>query len=224
MFVGHLAVAFAGKKVSHATPLVWFVAATTFIDLLWPLLLLLGIEVVSVDPGNSAFTPLRFDSYPWSHSLLTVVGWGLVFGAFARWRGVSRQGAVLAGALVVSHWVLDLLTHVPDLPLWPGAATAYGFGLWQSIPASFLVETSMWIAGLALFLSARRPRGAQGHLALWSFVGVSTVLWATGPFSPPPPSAGAVAWFSLIGWTVIPWSIWIERTSEPRARVVTAPG
>ena len=74
----------------------------------------------------------------------------------------------------------------------------------------------MWIAGLALFLRVRRPRGAQGRLALWSFVLVSTSLWAVSPFTPPPPSAQAVAWFSLFGWSIVPWAWWIERTSDTR--------
>jgi hypothetical protein len=217
VFVGHLSVAFAAKKVSHATSLVWFVVAANFIDLLWPLFLLLGIERVSVVPGISAFTPLRFDAYPWSHSLLMVVVWGVALGAFARWRGVSPTGARLVGALVVSHWVLDFVTHVPDLTLWPGATTGYGLALWNSIPASFAVETTMWVAGLGIFLSLRRPRGVQGQVALWSFVLVSTLLWASGPFSPPPPTPEAIAWFGLFGWIIVPWAWWIERTSEPRA-------
>lgn len=221
MFVGHLAVAFASKKVSHTTSLVWFVVAANFIDLLWPLFLLLGIERVSVAPGISAFTPLRFDAYPWSHSLLVVAGWGLLLGALARWRGVPRPAAVLVGLLVVSHWVLDWASHIPDLPLWPGSAT-YGLGLWNSIPATFAVEVTMWAAGLALFLSVRRPRGVQGHAALWSFVLVSTLLWASGPFSPPPPDAQAIAWFGLFGWSIVPWAWWIERTSEPRRGTVAS--
>ncbi len=217
MFVGHLAVAFASKKVSHATSLVWFVVAANFIDLLWPVFLLLGIEQVSVVPGHTAFTPLRFDSYPWSHSLLMVVIWGVALGGFARWRGVSANGAKLVGALVVSHWVLDLLTHAPDLTLWPGATTGYGLQLWNSIPGTFAVETLLWAVGLGIFLSVRRMRGVQGQVALWSFVIVSTVLWASGPFSPPPPTPEAIAWFGMFGWIIVPWAWWIERTSEPRA-------
>jgi membrane-bound metal-dependent hydrolase YbcI (DUF457 family) len=216
MFVGHLAAAFAGTAVSRRTSLTWFVAAVTLVDLIWPLLLMAGVERVRIDPGNTAFTPLAFESYPWTHSLLMGVVWGLLLAAVARASGVTSAAAGLIAALVVSHWVLDFVTHRPDLPLWPWPDGVYGLGLWNSIAGTFAVEGLMWAAALVIFLRARRPRGARGHVALWSFVLVCTVLWASGPFSPPPPSEGALIAFTLLAWTVIPWAWWIERTSAPR--------
>lgn len=216
MFVGHLAVALSGKKVSPATSLVWFVLAANLVDLIWPFFLLAGIERVRIEPGNTAFTPLAFESYPWTHSLLMGVAWAAALAALARWRGVSRTGAWVAGALVVSHWLLDFVTHRPDLPIWPWPNGTYGLGLWHSIPATFAVEGVLWVAGIAIFLRALRPRGTKAHLALWSFVLVSTVLWATGPFGPPPPDEPSLALFALLGWTIVPWAWWIERTWEPR--------
>jgi hypothetical protein len=112
--------------------------------------------------------------------------------------------------------VLDFVSHRPDLPLTPWSDGRYGLGLWQSIPATFAVEGLIWLAALAIFLRVRRPLGAQGQLALWSFVLVSTLLWAFTPFSPPPPSEQAVAYFSIFGWIIVPWAWWIERTSEAR--------
>jgi membrane-bound metal-dependent hydrolase YbcI (DUF457 family) len=217
MFVGHLALSLAARRTDRATPLVWYVAAANLIDLIWPLLLLAGVERVRIEPGNTAFTPLAFEHYPWTHSLLMVVVWAIAFGAFARWRGVATGQAKLIAALVLSHWVLDAITHAPDLPLWPGSTTMIGFGLWNSIPASFAVESALWISGLALFLGARRPRGIQGNVALWSFVAVCTLMWAASPYSPPPPDERSLAYFGLFGWIIIPWAIWIERTSEQRA-------
>jgi hypothetical protein len=216
MFVGHLAVAMTGKTASRGTPLVWFVAAANLVDLIWPLLLLAGVERVRIDPGNTAFTPLAFESYPWTHSLLMGAAWGIALAALSRQFGVTPAAARIVAALVVSHWVLDFISHGPDLPLVPWSDTRYGLGLWQSIPATFAVESLMWIVGLALFLRGRRPLGIQGQVALWSFVLVSTALWAFSPFSPPPPSEQAVAWFSLFGWSILPWAVWIERTSAPR--------
>jgi len=218
MFVGHIAVALAAKEASRDTSLVWFIAAANFIDLLWPLLLIAGLETVKIDPGNTFFTPLAFISYPWSHSLAMVVVWGVALAAVARWRGVSVTGAKLVGALVVSHWVLDYITHRPDLPLWPGDSGRYGLGLWNSISYTYLVEGALLLTGIVLFLGARRLVGAQGKLAFWSFIGVSTVMWATGPNSPPPPDERSLAWFALIGWIVLPWAWWIERTTELRPR------
>ncbi len=211
MFVGHIGAAFAGKRLSPSTSLVWFVAAANFVDLLWPIFLLLGIETVRVAPGDTAFTGLAFESYPWSHSLLMVVVWGVALGALARWRGVDKRGSMIVGALVVSHWVLDFVTHRPDLPLWPGQETGYGLGLWNSMVGTYAVEIVLWAVGIALFLRVRR-----GGVAFWSFVVVSTLMWATSPFAPPPPDASAIAWFGIFGWIIILWAWWIERTSEAR--------
>lgn len=216
MFVGHLAAAFTGRTAARGTSLVWFVAAANLVDLIWPLLLVAGIERVRIDPGNTAFTPLAFESYPWTHSLLMGVVWAIALAALSRQFGAPSSAARLIGALVVSHWVLDFVSHRPDLPLLPWSDGRYGLCLWQSIPATFAIEGLMWIAGLALFLRVRRPLGVQGQLALWSFVLVSTFLWAFSPFSPPPPSEQAVAYFSLFGWIIVPWAVWIERTSEAR--------
>jgi hypothetical protein len=75
MFVGHLAVAFGVKSMTPRIPLGWLVAASFGLDLLWPVFLLVGIENVRIDPGNTALTPLAFDNYPWSHSLAMVLVW-----------------------------------------------------------------------------------------------------------------------------------------------------
>ena len=117
MFVGHLAAAFTAERIEPKVPLGAGVAAAFGLDLLWPLLLLLGLETVHVDPGNTAFTQLDFASYPWSHSLLLTLVWGGVATMAGRaLLGDLRRGLVI-GALVSSHWVLDFVTHRPDLPL-----------------------------------------------------------------------------------------------------------
>lgn len=211
MFVGHLALALAGKRAAPTVSLGWLMAAVTALDLVWPLLLLAGVEHVRVVPGATAFTPLVFDSYPWSHSLLTACGWGLALAALARWRGIARPAAYIIGALVVSHWVLDYITHAPDLPLWPGRSPRFGLGLWNSIPGTLLVEGAMWVAGIALYLRHRDATRWIGPLALWSLVLISTAMWASSPWSPPPTDPRSLAWFALIGWIVVPWANWADR-------------
>lgn len=218
MFVGHIAVALAAKEASRDTSLVWFVLAGNLVDLLWPILLLAGLETVKIDPGNTFFTPLAFISYPWTHSLAMGVAWGVALGAIARWRGVSAKGAKIVGALVVSHWVLDFITHRPDLTLWPGDTGRYGLGLWNSVSGTFLVEGALWLTGIVLFLGVRRPRGWHGRAAFWSFILFNTVMWMTSPYFPPPPDERALAWFALLGWSILPWAWWIERTSELRPK------
>jgi len=212
MFVGHLAVALVGKQASQKTSLGWFVAAATMADLLWPIFLLAGVEHVRLQPGATAFTPAVFESYPWSHSLLMLVLWGLALAGLARWRGVETRATWLIALLAVSHWVLDVVTHAPDMPLWPGNSPKFGLALWNSIPATLVIEGALWIACLTLYLRARRPRNWVAALAFWSLVVVTTLLWAMGPWSPPPPSLRALAWVALVGgWITVPWAAWADR-------------
>ena len=204
MFVGHIAVALAAKRAAPKANVGWLVAGVTALDLLWPVFLIAGIERVRIAPGATAFTPLVFESYPWSHSLVMSVVWGCALAGLARWRGVPSASALLV-ALVASHWLLDFITHAPDMPLWPGSSPRFGLGLWNSIPWTFIVEGAMWAAGIVLYLRARPPMNGTSRVAFWSFVIVTTAIWASGPWSPPPPSADALGWFALIGWLVIPW-------------------
>ena len=210
IFVGHLALALGAKKVEPRVPLGASVAAAFGLDLLWPILLLLGVESVRVNPGDTAFTSLAFDSYPWSHSLLVVTGWaclGVIVGRslFGSW----RTGAML-GALVLSHWILDFITHRPDLPLWP-TGPLVGLGLWDSIPGTILVEGGLLVAGLWLYVGTTSAHDRVGHWSLVALVGLTGLIWVTQPWAAVPPAANAVAWGALILWLLPPWAVWIER-------------
>jgi membrane-bound metal-dependent hydrolase YbcI (DUF457 family) len=212
VFVGHLAVALAAKARAPQISLGYWVAAAIALDLLWPIFLFLGIEQVSITPGATAFTPLVFDSYPWSHSLLMAVVWGIIAAAFARWRGQSLGVAVLLALVVVSHWVLDYVSHAPDMPLWPGASPRYGLGLWRSVPATLLIEGLMFTGAVALYARRTRATDRTGHIAFWSFILISAATWASGPWSPPPPSTQALMGFGLIAtWVLVVWAAWADR-------------
>lgn len=217
MFVGHLGVALIGTRLDPSLSLGWFVGAAMALDLLWPVLLLASLERVRVEPGAMAFTPLVFESYPWSHSLLAAAAWGAVLAAVARRRRASARAAGLVALLVVSHWVLDAATHAPDLPLWPGPSPRFGLGLWRSVPATLLVEGAFWSVALAAYRRAHRPIGRARRIAFWSLVLVCTFMWAAGPWGPPPPSAHALAWFALISWMLIPSAVWADRGAGARA-------
>src|SRR5712671_4244163 len=132
MFIGHYAVGFAAKRAAPNASLGPLMAAPVLLDLLWPIFLLLGWEHVRIDPGNTAFTPLAFDSYPISHSLLMAVVWAVVFVLLTR-RVSTRQASLWIALAVVSHWVLDWITHGPDLPLLPRLGPKVGLGLWNSV-------------------------------------------------------------------------------------------
>ena len=129
MFAGHFAAALAAKSVAPRTSLGTLTFAAQWIDLLWPTLLLAGFERVRIEPGATATNPLVFEHYPWSHSLAAVCAWALVIGTLHFTTRRDARAAVVIGSLVVSHWLLDVVVHVPDLPVVPGgrrSAPDYG--------------------------------------------------------------------------------------------------
>jgi hypothetical protein len=216
MFVGHTAVALAAKASAPRASLGVFVAAAYALDLIWPFLLLLGIEHVRVDPGNTAFTPLAFVWYPWSHSLLMSVVWGLLAALIVRTMQATRQVQLLVLLLVVSHWVLDFVTHRADLPLWPSTVESapahfFGMGLWNSIAATYVVEGMLFVAGIVLYVRATRAADRIGSVMFWLLIAFLTLIWGTQPFSPPPPSSSAIAWVGLAMWLIPFWAGWIDR-------------
>lgn len=217
MFLGHFAAALSGTRATARPSLGWLFAACQLPDLIWPVLVLAGVERVSVDPGNTAYTPLSFDHYPWSHSLLTVAVQAVVLGGMFRALRRDGRGAVVVGALVVSHWLLDALTHRPDLPLWPGGDARIGLGLWNNVPATLALELAFFGAALAFYAGGTRGQdrvGRAGFIVLVAFL-VGSHLAAA--FGPPPPDATIVAGSALAIWALVPIAAWVDRHRAPRA-------
>jgi hypothetical protein len=214
MFLGHYGVAFAARRAAPRTSLGTTVFAAQFLDELWPVLLLLGVERVRIAPGLMAANALDFVSYPISHSLATAVGWGLLIGlAYFAARRYGR-GAGVVGAAVVSHWVLDLPMHRPDLPLWPGSATKVGLGLWNSVAATVAIELGLLALGLAVYLRGTRARDGVGRWGLWAMVAVLVAIFAGGLTGAPPPNERALALMTLLLWLFVPWGWWVDRHRE----------
>ena len=212
MFIGHFALAFGAKKVAPKVPLGTLFLAVQLADLVWPTLVLLGIETVVVAPGITAFTPLDFVSYPYSHSLVALTGWAFALAAaYVLARHGKRREAITIAVLVLSHWVLDVLTHRPDMPVSIGGAERLGFGLWNSIPATIAVEVPMFAIGVLLYFKATKPADRTGKVALWSLVGFLLVVYVANIFGPPPPGAMAVAWAAQALWLLVLWAYWIDR-------------
>jgi hypothetical protein len=211
MFIGHYAVALGAKTISPRVSLGTLLLASQFIDLLWPIFLLLGLEHVRIDPGNTVFTPLDFYDYPITHSLLGVLGWSLGFGLVYYAIRRSGRNALILGSLVLSHWVLDLITHRPDLPLIPGMEARVGLGLWNSFPATVVVETALFVVGASLYLSATKARDRVGKYALWSFLLLLVALSVGNMVGPPPPNVQALAVAASGLWLFVLWGYWIDR-------------
>jgi membrane-bound metal-dependent hydrolase YbcI (DUF457 family) len=206
VFIGHFAVAYAAKRLAPRSSLGTLFFAAQFLDLLWPFLVLAGIERLSLAPPGAGF-PLTFDHYPWSHSLLFAIIWSVVVGG-VYWR-LRRDWrvAVVIGALVLSHWFLDLGVHVPDLPLWPGGATLLGFGLWNTPLIALALEFTLFVGGVTLYLSATRPQHRAGTWGTWFLIAFLALIQLGNTFGPPPPSPMAVAWTAMAMWILV-WLGW----------------
>ena len=163
MFIGHAAVALAAKPLAPRVSLGVLLAAAFWLDFVGPVLVLAGIERVEIVPGDTAFTPLNFVHYPWTHSLAAALAWSVLFG-LACVRAGKCEATVL-GLLVFSHWILDAISHRPDLPLWPGSETMLGLGLGNSVPATIAVECAMFAAGVALYARSAPARDRIGSYA-----------------------------------------------------------
>lgn len=210
MFLGHFAVALGAKRAAPRVSLGTLVLASQFADLLWPIFLLLGWEQVRLSPGVTRVTPLDFISYPYSHSLLAQVLWG--FGIGIVYYAVRRdgRGAVILGTCVPSHWLLDWISHRPDMPLFPGSAR-YGLGLWNSLPATVTIELVLFAAGIALYLSVAHARSRIGQYSLWSLLIFLLLVYIASVFGPPPPSEHAVVISALALWVTVPWATLADR-------------
>jgi LexA-binding, inner membrane-associated putative hydrolase len=210
MFIGHFAVAMAAKRAAPRASLGTLVLAAQFLDILWPVFLLIGLERVEIRPGDTAFTPLAFTHYPVSHSLAAALGWAVAFGAIYYAATRYGRGTLVVALLVVSHWVLDWLTHRPDLPLWPDGPRE-GLGLWSSVAATLVVETLIFAAGLAVYLRATRARDALGRWSAAAFAAFLFIAYLGAAFGPPPPDARTLAYSALAVWLLVAWAGWVDR-------------
>ncbi|HZS40787.1 MAG TPA: hypothetical protein VFF06_28335 [Polyangia bacterium] len=213
MFLGHYAVALAAKRAAPRTSLGTLFFAAQFLDLLWPVLLLAGVEHVRIAPGITRFTPLDFYDYPISHSLAAALVWSLVVGGgyFALRR--DRRAAAIVGALVASHWLLDLVMHRPDLPLLPGGdVKTVGLGLWRSVPLTLALELGLFAAGVAIYL---RATARAGSIGLWAMLALLVAAYLGAAFGPPPPSESALAVSALALWLLLPFAYFVDRRRAP---------
>ncbi len=217
MFIGHYAVGFASKRVEPGASLAWYVAGASLLDLLFPLFVLLGLESARFAPAETPFLRISLDNYPWTHSLAMAVIWSVLFGLLCGAVTRNRGAALVAGAAVFSHWVLDFITHRPDMALYPGGTARVGLGLWHSTAGTILVEGALYVAGVWIYARATRARDGIGRWALWALVAFLAIGYVSNILSPPPPDPAGFAWFGLIlGWLLVAWAWWMDRHREVR--------
>ena len=216
MFIGHFALGFAAKRIAPRTSLGTLLAAPELADILFPLFVVLGWEKVAFTSAASPFLSITLDQYPISHSLLALIAWGIVFALLYGWRTGYGRGAVVVALLVVSHWVLDFVTHRPDMPLYPGGPKV-GLELWASVPGTLIVEGLLFVAGVAIYARATRARDAVGRYAFWGLVALLLALYVASLFSPAPPSGNEFAVVGMILTVVfVGLGVWVDRHREAR--------
>ena len=215
MFIGHFGVGFGAKAAAPRVSLGSLFLAAQFVDLLWPTLLMLGVERVRILTGPVQGPPLAFEHYPISHSLLAVCIWAVLFALVYYAVRRSRLGAWVLGLLVISHWLLDLIVHYPDLPLYPGSAQRVGFALWSSPLIELLLELAIFAVGVGLYLRSTKAKDATGKWALWSLIVFLVVIQVANTFGAPPPSVTALAWVGQAQWLLVAWGYWVDRHRRP---------
>jgi len=211
MFIGHFGVGLGAKKIISKTSLGTIFLASQFIDLLWPLFLLLGIEHVKIDPGNTVVTPMNFIYYPFSHSLIGVLIWAILFAGIYFLIKKDIKVALWLGILVTSHWILDLLTHRPDLPLLFNNETMVGLGLWNSFIGTIIIEGSIFAVGIYFYLKVTSSKNRTGNIAFWSLIGFLIIIYISNLFGPPPPSEEPIGYIGLSQWLLVAWAYWIDK-------------
>jgi LexA-binding, inner membrane-associated putative hydrolase len=208
MFLGHIAVGLAGKRAAPTVSLATWLTSVQLVDMLWPIFLLVGLEHVRIAPGITRFTPLDFYDYPVTHSLVGSIAWAALFaGGCLLWYRNARI-ALLLGVGVVSHWVLDVISHRPDMPVLP-RGPYIGLGLWNSVAATLIVELTMFAIGLMLYV--RSGAAGRRRVSFWLLMAFVVVAYFAAAFGPPPPNVRTLAWSGLIGWLLVPWTWFADR-------------
>jgi len=176
MFIGHFAVGFGSKKFAPRTSLAVLVGAAVLPDVLWTVFLLCGWESVRFDPGNTRFTPLDLAYFPWSHSLLMDLVWATLSALLYYGLTRYRPGTIAVFVAVLSHWVLDWISHRPDMPIYPNGPKV-GLGLWNWVAGTIIVELAMFAVGAWLYFRATRGVDWVGSYGPVCFIVALLVLY-----------------------------------------------
>ncbi len=194
MFIGHWAPAFAAAAVSKRAPKLGtlFIAAQ-LVDWGFFLLATLGIERMRVVPGITAMNPMDLYHLPYTHSLMGNALFAVAFAAILLVANRSLATAMLGGAVVLSHWFVDLAVHRPDLTL-AGGEQRLGFGLWNYPAIAIALELGVTLAAFAWYVA--RTKGPM--LPPYILLAILLLLQAVNWFGPEPKEAGPALYFTAL--------------------------
>jgi len=217
MHVGHFATGLIGKRVDPRLSLGTMILASMLADVLWCVFMLAGVEEVQITNGRGAGNYFHPINIALSHSLAMLFVWGAVFAGVHFWLRRSKRSALLLFLLVLLHWPLDVIAHKSDMPLAPGLAQQFGFGLWTNVIATIIVEGGLWLLSLVIYLRVTRSRSKLALFVLWPVVLLVTLLWLNNIAGPPPPDIRIAPLASLIYFLlVVAWGYWLNRLRPAR--------
>ena len=213
MFIGHYGPAFVGKTADRRIPLWFLFIAVQWMDVWWASLVLLGVEKVRIVPGFAAASPLDLYYMPYTHGLIGALILSAILGCVAAlfFRAQPVRVFAVIAAAVFSHWLLDFVVHVPDLPLW-GDTMKVGLSLWRWAWISVPLEITILLAGAALY-ARYVPARPGGNIWLWLFVGAMSAVEICNVWAPPPENARVVAITAILAYAVLALlAVLVDRT------------
>lgn len=217
MNIGHYGVSLGLKKADKNINLGLLFFASQFVDILWAVLVLLGIERADIVPGITAANPIDYTYYPFSHSLIASLIWTgvlyIIFRVLPTKPGSQKSKVALVMATaVLSHFFLDLLSHRPDLPLSIGDSPKIGLGLWNFVLVSYIVEGLIFFIGLWLYMRATDGETFAGKYGMLIFAAFLFLTNLMNLFGTPPPNSQTLATFSLTTYLLsIGIAFWLDR-------------
>lgn len=214
MFLGHFAAGLLCAPLAPRAPLWVLLAAPQVLDIAWPVLVATGIERAHVEPGRLAASPLVLEHMPYSHSLIAAVLWAVLCAALYRRWSRDGRGALVVLWLVASHWLLDVIAHEPDVPVF-FAGPKLGLGLWRSLPGTLAVELLMFAGGVLLYERHTRPTGRLGRYGFYGLAAFLVVAFLGSLFGPPPPDIKVVLAGAGSGLVLVVFSYFIGKQRQP---------
>lgn len=216
MFIGHFGLSFAAKKAAPNVSLATLFVATQFVDMLWPFLLVFNIEQVAITPGYTKMNAFEFLHYPYTHSLFMGIIWGIVVGLVYWFFKKDVRGAWVVGLCVLSHWFFDLVVHTADLPITPFADYKAGFGLWNHVALTLIIETILFFGGVYIYTTVTVAKNKIGKWALWLLVTLLMLFSISSAFGSAPPDSIMTLFISFVVLMtiIISWAWWIDKNRQ----------
>ena len=213
MFIGHFAVGLGAKKIAPELNLGILFIACQLLDLIWPVLVLIGIEKVSGDPLAAGVMPLNFEYYPYSHSLVMTLAYSLSVGIVTGFVLKSKRIGIVLGLVTSSHWVLDFVTHRQDMPIW-FEGPKVGLGMWNFTFLAVSTELLIFFAGILMYVTSTNLLNRKRRVWFWGLIAFFLFNYAGSIFGPTPPAdapSAMIAGPALAMWLFVLWGYLVDR-------------